>query len=64
MMALRDTVEGTFTGKPPLLHDADIDRKMVVNLHIGYNHFALACKEITKRRKQLNNTVQDLSPEV
>eukprot|EP01084_Bolivina_argentea_P030256 56092_1 len=64
MMALRDTVEGTFTGKPPLLHDADIDRKMAVNLHVGYNHFALACKEITKRRKQLNNTVQDLSPEV
>ncbi len=64
MIALRDTVGGTFTGKAPLLYDADIDQTMAVNLHVGHNHFALACKEITKRRKQLNNTVQDLSPEV
>ncbi len=61
MMALRESVEGTFSVLPPLLHDADIDRKMAANLLVGYNHFELACKEITKRRKQLKSTVQDVS---
>ncbi len=54
MMALRDAVGGVFTVKPPSSYDADIDQKIAANLRIGYNHFALACKEIGKRRKQLN----------
>ncbi len=55
-MALRDAVREVFPIEPPLSYDADIDQNMALNLHVGYAHFVLACREIRKRKEQINNT--------